>query len=50
MHCKLLWIKVSAKCINVNVMFCLHEIDGMFMEIQGLWDVVLKQFWYNTTR
>ncbi len=29
MHCKLLWIKVSAKCINVNVVTmnkCMHAV------------------------
>ncbi len=27
MHCKSLWIKASAKCINVNVVEVLHALN-----------------------
>ncbi len=31
MHCKLLWIKASAKCINVNVMHGWERISGYYI-------------------
>jgi len=52
MHCKSLWIKASAKCINVNdvsvesQMF--HSIREQIHNWDNCWYVVRQQNWYLT--
>ncbi len=38
--CKLLWIKASAKCINVNVIYCLQNFEEN-NEFNQFWNVAV---------